>query len=98
MVISQNFCQNPELKINILAFYITIGEENERKVYLPYNEDNEWTVLETVMPGNLSTAATVGFRYDDRDIMCIEMLELESLDGSLHFDIIQVCNIFRKFY
>ena len=80
-----NSCQ-----ILCLAFYIQLGEEVERKIYLPYHDQLVWNVLEAEMPGNLTSAETVKFRYDDRDIMCIEMLELETLEGNLHFDIIQV--------
>lgn len=67
-----------------------MGEEVERQVDLPYYSKLEWNVLEAELPGNLTAAETVTLRYDDLDILCIEMLELESLDRTLHLDIIQV--------
>ena len=73
-----------------------MGEEAERKIYLPYNESDELKVLEREIPGDLANAESVQFRYAARDIMCIEMLELESLDGAIHFNIIQVCTLLRK--
>ena len=72
-----------------LAFWVRIGDEAERKIYLPYNDNSQWRILEREIPGSLETAEVVSFRYDANDIMCIEMLELSNLNGSLHFNINQ---------
>jgi len=57
---------------------------------LPYDDDKKWEILETVVEGNLETTERINFQYHDRDILCIEMLQLESIEENLKFDIIQV--------
>ena len=42
------------------------------------------------MSGSLEATSMVQFRYYVQDILCIEKLELESMDKSMHFKIIQV--------
>ena len=74
----------------ILAFWIQLDGEIDRRVPLAYNVETTLQVLETTLPGDLAAAEEVKLRYNTRDVMCLEMLELESLDKSLHYDIIQV--------
>ena len=61
----------------------------EIKVDLPYDVEAPLGVIEGVMKGTLETAHSVTFRYKQRDIMCLEMLELETLDRQTNIKVIQ---------
>ena len=74
----------------ILALFIQLEGAVERRINLPYNVETTLQTLETTLPGNLAVTDGVTLRYNTRDIMCLEMLELESIDKSIHYDIIQV--------
>ena len=53
-----------------------------------YFRETRLQVLETEMEGDLNSAEIVSFRYDNFDILCLEMLILEDENNELH--IIQV--------
>jgi hypothetical protein len=73
-------------------FFVQIDDEEEIKIWLKVNQISVgWIVLETdPLPGDLETAKKVKFRYTHRDILCLELLELQTIDRSKTFDIIQV--------
>ena len=68
---------------------LQLDEGPENPIDLPYYDDAKWIIMETLMPGDLGSTSKIHLRYSDRDILCIEMLALESVDTLLHFDIIQ---------
>ena len=47
-------------------------------------------VMSIELNGALSTASKVKFSYRDRDILCMEMLQLESMDKTTSYNVIQV--------
>ena len=57
---------------------------------MPY-DDNTLSLQthEAVLSGDLESTNMVQFQYRIRDVMCIEKLVLESMDGSMKFNIIQ---------
>ena len=75
--------------INIFsALHIKLGDNEEVPVDLNYFRETRLQVLETEMEGDLNSAEIVSFRYDNFDILCLEMLILEDENNELH--IIQV--------
>ena len=75
--------------INIFsALHIKLGDNDEVPVDLNYFRETRLQVLETEMEGDLNSAEIVSFRYDNFDILCLEMLILEDENNELH--IIQV--------
>ena len=76
-----------------LALTYHLDDDRERRIELPYDvevgrDGNPW--IEGVLPGDLDNAVKVTFEYKTRDIMCLEALELETIDGSKKYKIIQV--------
>lgn len=77
--------------LNKDEFTIKIGAETEQKINLNLDKKS-WNILEEVLPGDLAVASTIELNYDSYDILCLETLEVETLDGSHHYKIIQVSN------
>lgn len=48
------------------------------------------------MFGPLSKATKIHIKYNDQNILCLEKLQVESLDKSLQFNLIQVTNTTSK--
>ena len=46
--------------------------------------------------GPLSKATKIHIKYNDQNILCLEKLQVESLDKSLQFNLIQVTNTTSK--
>ena len=73
------------------TFKIKIGSGTEQTINLNYHVPS-WDIMEQVLPGDLATARMIELQYNAYDIVCLESLELETLDKSHHFEIIQVSN------
>lgn len=67
----------------------------EYNVKVPLLEDSS-EVMSIELKGALSTASKVKFTYRHKDIMCMEMLQLESLDKTTTFNLIQVTKLFYQ--
>ena len=70
-----------------------LDDDQEQRIELPYDTDvgrdgNPW--IEGILSGDLENAVNVTFEYKMKDIMCLEALELETLDESKTYKIIQV--------
>ena len=61
----------------------------ENNVQVPLNDETS-NVMSIELEGALSTASKVKFAYRYRNILCMEMLQLESLDKTKTFNVIQV--------
>ena len=72
-------------------FTIRIGNETAQTINLPINIKS-WNIMEEVLPGDLAAAQQIEVQFKRYDIVCLESLELETLDKSLHYQIIQVSN------
>ena len=68
-----------------------MDDQPEQRIELPYDDASlQLQTHEAVMSGSLEATSMVQFQYYVQDILCIEKLELETLDQSMHFNIIQV--------
>ena len=77
----------------MLALSVQLDNQPEERIEMAYDDKLlPLQVHEGIMSGSLETTNMVQFQYYVRDVLCIEMLELESMDGSMHFNIIQVNN------
>ena len=56
----------------------------------------EPTIHKELLLGDLTAATKIKIDYDSLDILCIEKLTLESMDGSIKYDLIQVTEEFRS--
>ena len=62
-----------------------------RRIDLRYDREADGNpVIEGVLKGNLRDADRIEFTYKTRDIMCLEMLEISTLDGKDTYKLIQV--------
>lgn len=62
-----------------------------RRIDLRYDREADGNpVIEGVLKGNLRDADRIEFTYKTRDIMCLEMLEISTLDGEETYKLIQV--------
>ena len=62
-----------------------------RRIDLRYDREADGNpVIEGVLKGNLRHADRIEFTYKTRDIMCLEMLEISTLDGKDTYKLIQV--------
>ena len=68
---------------------IKIGNGTEQTINLNYHLAT-WDIMEEVLPGDLAAARQIELQYKGYNILCLESLELETLDKSLHYKIIQV--------
>jgi len=66
------------------SLHIKLGDNEEVPVDLNYFRETRLQVLETEMEGDLNSAEIVSFRYDNFDILCLEMLILEDENNELH--------------
>ena len=71
------------------TFKIIVGTETEQTINVDYHLKS-WDILEQVLLGNLAAAQRIQLKYEDCDIVCLELLQLETHDKSLHYEIIQV--------
>ena len=72
-------------------FTIRIGNGTAQTINLNYHLPS-WDIMEEVLPGDLAAAETIELQCNSWDIVCLESLELETIDKSLHYQIIQVSN------
>ncbi len=72
------------------ALAIKLDESVWQPIDMAYDTETTLNVLQTTMNGDLVEAESVQFRYTDRDVLCLEMLILESMDKSVVYDIIEV--------
>ena len=66
---------------------LTWGSKNNVKVDLETRSTN---VMSIELEGVFSTASKIKFEYNHTDILCLEKLQLESIDNATTFELIQV--------
>lgn len=71
------------------GFTIKLDDGTDQIIDLDYHLKS-WKIFEKIFPGDLAGAQTVQLQYKAYNILCLERLELETLDGSKHFKILQV--------
>lgn len=98
----QLFCKNCVRFQSVelfVAFYdgnsLTWGTKNNIQVALETYNSN---VMSIELEGDFSTASMIKFEYSSIDILCMEMLQLESIDKTTSFDLIQVISIFLLYH
>ena len=70
------------------ALKIQLDSAAQMEIDLPYNEQRS-DIFDGAVMGDLDSTSLVTFEYTSRDIMCLEMLQLQSAQGKI-FNIIQV--------
>ena len=66
---------------------LTWGFKNKVKVDLQTRSTN---VMSAEIEGAFSTASKIKIEYTDKDILCLEKLQLKAMDNTTTFDLIQV--------
>ena len=71
------------------GFFIAVDDSEEQIIPITAEKDQPLKVMSFLMHGNLETTESVRFRYVQQDIMCLEMLQLDALNTTLNYNLIQ---------
>ena len=87
------------VRFQSVALFVTLYDGNSVTWGTRHNvevdlERRSTNVMSIELEGSFSTASKIQIEYTHKDILCLEKLQLESIDNATTFDLIQVIKMF----